>query len=77
MHLVGDFIRTLIVMFVIFYRSQLMADIAVPCVICLFVCSVMVCVCDPELSARTLHIRGLHLHQESFPWLACAAGTAA
>ena len=45
--------------------------------VCFFVCSVMVCVCDPEHSARTLHIPGLHLHQESLPWLACAAGDAA
>jgi hypothetical protein len=45
--------------------------------VCLFVYRGMVCVCDPEHSARTLHIPGLHLYQESLSWLACAAGTAA
>jgi hypothetical protein len=45
--------------------------------VCLSVCSVMVCVCDPEHSARTVHIPGLHLYQESLPWLAYATGTAA
>ena len=54
-----------------------MTDVVVPFVICLFVCSGMVCVCDPERSARTLHIPGFHVYQESLAWLAFAAGTAA